>query len=98
MFSTGEILTLCSLAMVLIFNVISQWRLSSASTHDDTEQITKLSAKMEEVISGIKDIKNEIKDMKDDIRTDHDKIIVMERDIKALWKSVGVKKGDINED
>ena len=97
MFSTGEILTLCSLAMVLIFNIISQWRISSASTHDDTEQITKLSAKMEEVISGIKDIKNEIRDMKDDIRTDHDKIIVMERDIKTLWKTVGGKRGESDE-
>jgi peptidoglycan hydrolase CwlO-like protein len=97
MFSTGEILTLCSLAMVLIFNIISQWRMSSASAHADTEQITKLSVKIEEVISGIKDIKTEIKDMKSDIRTDHDKIIIMERDIKSLWKTVGGKKGEDNE-
>lgn len=96
-FSAGEILTLCSLAMVLIFNIISQWRMSSAAAHADTEQITKLSTKIEDVINGINDIKNEIRDMKDDIRTDHDKIIVMERDIKSLWKAIG-KKGDCNED
>lgn len=97
MFSTGEILTLCSLAMVLVFNIISQWRMSSAVAHDDTEQITKLSTKMEEIISGINDIKNEIRDMKDDIRQDHDKIIILERDMKTLWKTVGLK-GDSNED
>lgn len=96
MFSTGEILTLCSLAMVLIFNIISQWRMSSAAAHADTEQITKLSMKMEDVISGINDIKNEIRDIKEDVRQDHDKIIVMERDIKSLWKAIG-KKGDENE-
>ena len=91
--SAGEILTLCSIAMVLVFNIISQWRMSSAAAHADTEQITRLTTKIEEVIGGINDIKNEIRDMKDDIRQDHDKIIVMERDIKSLWKLVG-KKGD----
>lgn len=91
MFSTGEILTLCSLAMVLIFNIISQWRLSSAAAHVDTEQITKLGMKIDEVVSGINDIKNEIRDMKEDIRQDHDKLIVLERDVKALWKTVGMK-------
>lgn len=96
MFTTGEILTLCSLAMVLIFNIISQWRISSSATHTDTEQITKLSMKIEEVISGINDIKVEIKDIKEDVRQDHDKIIVMERDIKSLWKAMG-KKGDDHE-
>ena len=96
MFTTGEILTLCSLAMVLIFNIISKWRISSSSTHTDTEQITKLSMKIEEVISGINDIKVEIKDIKEDVRQDHDKIIVMERDIKSLWKAMG-KKGDDHE-
>ena len=97
MFSTGEILTLCSLAMVLVFNIISQWRLSSTATHTDTEQITKLSMKIEEVITGINDIKIEIRDIKEDVRQDHDKIIVMERDIKSLWKAIG-KKGDENAD
>ena len=96
MFSTGEILTLCSLAMVLVFNIISQWRLSSTATHTDTEQITKLSMKIEEVITGINDIKIEIRDIKEDVRQDHDKIIVMERDIKSLWKAIG-KKEDENE-
>lgn len=97
MFSTGEILTLCSLAMVLVFNIISQWRLSSTATHTDTEQITKLSMKIEEVITGINDIKTEIRDIKEDVRQDHDKIIVMERDIKSLWKAIG-KKGEEHED
>lgn len=97
MFSTGEILTLCSLAMVLVFNIISQWRLSSTATHTDTEQITKLSMKIEEVITGINDIKIEIRDIKEDVRLDHDKIIVMERDIKSLWKAIG-KKGEEHAD
>lgn len=100
MFSTGEILTLCSLAMVLIFNIISQWRMSSAAAHADTEQITKLSMKMEDVISGINDIKNEIRSMKEDIRQDHDKLIVLERDMKTLWNrfdNIHEKKGDGNE-
>ena len=97
MFTTGEILTLVSLAMVLIFNLISQWRLSSTAAHADTEQITKLSMKIEEVITGINDIKVEIRDIKEDVRQDHDKIIVMERDIKSLWKAIG-KKGDENHE
>ena len=94
MFTTGEILTLCSLAMVLIFNLISQWRLSTTAEHADTEQITRLASKMEEVISGINDIKNEIRDMKEDIRQDHDKLIVLERDMKSLWKIVGKRESD----
>lgn len=94
MFTTGEILTLCSLAMVLIFNLISQWRLSATAEHADTEQITRLASKMEEVISGINDIKNEIRDMKEDIRQDHDKLIVLERDMKSLWKIVGKRESD----
>ena len=100
MFSTGEILTLCSLAMVLIFNIVSQWRMSSAVAHADTEQITRLTSKMEEVISGINDIKNEIRDMKEDIRQDHDKLIVLERDMKTLWNridNIHGKKGDDHE-
>lgn len=94
MFTTGEILTLCSLVMVLIFNLISQWRLSTTAAHADTEQITRLTSKMEEVISGINDIKNEIRDMKEDIRQDHDKLIVLERDMKSLWKIVGKREPD----
>ena len=94
MFTTGEILTLCSLGMVLIFNLISQWRLSTTAANADTEQITRLTSKMEEVISGINDIKNEIRDMKEDIRQDHDKLIVLERDMKSLWKIVGKRESD----
>lgn len=84
----GEKIALASLVMVLVFNLISQWRNAKLDDSSEAEQITKISMQLTAVLKGVDEIRTEIKDMKDDIKVDHDKVILMEREVKALWKKV----------
>ena len=83
--SPGDIVSLVSVLSMFVFSMINLWRSGRADTEKDVQEMTKISLQLDTLQKGIDEIKSEIKDMKADIRRDHDKLVVLERDVKTLW-------------
>ena len=60
----------------------------STDNRRNTTELTTVIVKLENISSGIKDIKAEIADMKDDIKSDHDKLIQVEASVSSAWKKI----------
>lgn len=83
--SPGDIVSIVSVLSMFVFSMINLWRSGRADTEKDAQEMTKISLQLDTLQKGIDEIKSEIKDMKADIRKDHDKLVVLERDVKTLW-------------
>lgn len=84
----GEIIALGSLLVLFIFNVVSQWRISGAKESESAEQITKISMQITAILQGVDEIKVEIKDMKKDIKEDHDRVIILDKEVNVLREKI----------
>lgn len=67
----------------LLFAVYS---LLSKNNKENTSELTTVIVKLENISSGISDIKSEINSMKVDQKEDHDRLIKVESSVSSLWK------------
>lgn len=67
----------------LLFAIYS---LASKNSKDNTSELTTVIVKLENIGTGIRDIKAEIAGMKDDQKEDHDRLIKVESSVSSLWK------------
>lgn len=57
-------------------------------THDTSAQTTEVIVELRTVRRDIGEMKSDIQAMRQEWREDHDKLVGMERDIKAIWKNI----------
>ena len=74
----------------LLFAIYS---LVSRNNKENTSELTTVIVKLENISTGIKDIKAEIANLKDDQRDDHDRLIKAESSLTTLWKRFDEMKG-----
>lgn len=67
----------------LLFAIYS---LASKNSKENTSELTTVIVKLENIGTGIRDIKTEIAGMKDDQKEDHDRLIKVESSVSSLWK------------
>lgn len=67
----------------LLFAIYS---LASKNSKENTSELTTVIVKLENIGTGIRDIKAEIAGMKDDQKEDHDRLIKVESSVSSLWK------------
>ncbi len=67
----------------LLFAIYS---LASKNSKDNTSELTTVIVKLENIGTGIRDIKAEIAGMKNDQKEDHDRLIKVESSVSSLWK------------
>lgn len=67
----------------LLFAIYS---LASKNNKENTSELTTVIVKLENIGTGIRDIKAEIAGMKDDQKEDHDRLIKVESSVSSLWK------------
>jgi len=60
----------------------------SNSSKENTSELTTVIVKLENIGSGIKDIKDEIASLKNDQKDDHDKLIKLESSLSTAWKRI----------
>lgn len=93
--SPGDIVSIVSVLSMFVFSMINLWRSGRADTEKDAQEMTKISLQLDTLQKGIDEIKSEIKDMKADIRRDHDKLVVLERDVKTLWNKFNEEQTEV---
>lgn len=74
----------------LLFAIYS---LLSKNNKENTSELTTVIVKLENISTGIKDIKAEIANLKDDQRDDHDRLIKVESSLATMWKRFDEMKG-----
>ena len=57
-------------------------------TAESSEKATEIVVELRTVRRDIAELKGEVQAMRTEWRDDHDKIISMERDIKAMWRHI----------
>lgn len=62
-------------------------------THDSSAQTTEVIVELRTVRRDIGELKGDVQAMRSEWREDHDKIVSMERDIKAMWRNIDKMKG-----
>lgn len=62
-------------------------------THDTSAQATEVIVELRTVRRDIGELKGDVQAMRVEWREDHDKIVSMERDIKAMWRNIDKMKG-----
>lgn len=67
----------------LLFAIYS---LLSKNNKENTSELTTVIVKLENISTGISDIKAEIANMKSDQKEDHDRLIKVESSASSLWK------------
>lgn len=74
----------------LLFAIYS---LVSKNNKENTSELTTVIVKLENIGSGIRDIKAEIANMKDDQKEDHERLIKVEASVATVWKRIDEIRG-----
>lgn len=77
------VIIISSLSLLLSF-----YTFLNKSNKDNVTEMTTVIVKLENIGSGIADIKSEIASLKDDQRNDHDKLIKLDASISTAWKRI----------
>lgn len=72
----------------LIVAVAAFYFARKKDTHESSAQVTTVIVELQTVRRDISEMKAEVQAMRMEWRDDHDKLVGMERDIKAIWKQV----------
>lgn len=82
----------------LIIAIAAFYFARKKDTHDTASQSMEVIVELRTVRRDISELKTDIQAMRTEWREDHDKIVSMERDIKAMWRHIdkmnGVKSDD----
>ena len=68
--------------------LLSFYTFLNKSSKDSATEMTTVIVKLENIGSGIADIKAEIASLKDDQKNDHDKLIKLEASVATAWKRI----------
>ena len=83
---TTSIISLLIAAGALVLSVVSTLK---KNTKEDSAQIAKMMALLDGLANDMREIKDDfrrdIAELKVSHQTDHDKIIILERDLKTCW-------------
>lgn len=69
------------------------YSLISKNSKENTSELTTVIVKLENIGSGIRDIKSEIASMKNDQKEDHERLIKVEASVTTAWKRIDEMRG-----
>lgn len=92
------------LALVLavstsVFAALTFFFARKKDNHEAASQATTVIVELQTVRRDISEMKSDVQAMRAEWRQDHDKIVGMERDVKAMWKHIDkLNKKDVSEE
>ena len=72
----------------LIIAVAAFYYARKKDTHEASAQVTEMIVNLRTMTRDIGDLKTDVQAMRQEWRDDHDKLVGMERDIRAIWKHI----------
>lgn len=91
-----------SLAFAIYSGISNMKRNQNADVKKDASEMTTVIVKLENINTGITEIKAEMNSVKNDRKEDREKIIRLDESLKSAWKRIEIiegnkKNGDIAE-
>lgn len=80
----------------LLSLLLAAYSFASKNNKENTTELTTVIVKLENIGSGITDIKSEIASMKNDQKDDHDRLIKVEASVATMWKRYDELKANAN--
>lgn len=80
----------------LLSLLFAAYSFASKNNKENTTELTTVIVKLENIGSGITDIKSEIASMKNDQKDDHDRLIKVEASVATMWKRYDELKANAN--
>lgn len=84
--------------LTIIFVILTFYFARKKDSSDSASQSATIIVELQTVRRDIGEMKGEVQAMRHEWRTDHDKLVGMERDIKAIWKQVDQLNGKDNDE
>lgn len=76
------------IAISLVSLALTFYIYSTRTNTDNASEMTTVIVKLENIGSGISDIKSEIASLKNDQKDDHDRLIKVESSLATAWKRI----------
>lgn len=86
-----------SLAFAIYQGVSNLKRNEKSDAKADASEMTTVIVKLENINTGITEIKSELSNVKTDIKDDREKIIRLEESLKSAWKRIEVIESKKNQ-
>lgn len=79
--------------------ILAGYTFLSKNSKENTTEMTTVIVSLDNIKSGIADIKAELNSIKSSQKEDHDKLIRVEESLKSAWKQINkLSVGNINEE
>lgn len=79
--------------------ILAGYTFLSKNSKENTTELTTVIVSLDNIKSGIADIKAELNSIKSSQKEDHDKLIRVEESLKSAWKQINkLSVGNINEE
>ena len=83
----------------LLSLLLAGYTFLSKNSKENTTELTTVIVSLDNIKSGIADIKAELNSIKSSQKEDHDKLIRVEESLKSAWKQINkLSVGNINEE
>lgn len=76
--------------------LLAAYTFLSKNNKENTTELTTVIVKLENIGTGITDIKSEIAGMKNDQKEDHDRLIKVEASVATMWKRYDELKAHVS--
>lgn len=88
------LISVVSVSFGLYQGVTGMKRNHKQDSRDDASQMTTVIVKLENIGTGITEIKTELNGMKEEIKELRDRLIINEQSVRSAWKQIDEIKGD----
>lgn len=88
-----------TIAVSILSLLLAGYTFLSKNSKENTTEMTTVIVSLDNIKSGIADIKAELNSIKSSQKEDHDKLIRVEESLKSAWKQINkLSVGNINEE
>lgn len=88
-----------TIAVSILSLLLAGYTYLSKNSKENTTEMTTVIVSLDNIKSGIADIKAELNSIKSSQKEDHDKLIRVEESLKSAWKQINkLSVGNINEE
>lgn len=94
---TSTLISLAAVVISFIFSFTGYKRSKTTDDKSDASEMTTVIVKLENIDSGVKEIKAEMRDIKQDVKAQNEKIIRIDESLKSAWKCINKIEGTQNE-
>lgn len=94
---TSTLISLAAVIISFIFNFTGYKRSKTTDDKTDASEMTTVIVKLENIDSGVKEIKTDMRVMQNDVKAQNEKLIRIDESLKSAWKRINKMEGSQNE-